>query len=139
MQLNKASRVILIQIWCIKTRIKSKQESKEISIFVSVFGRNSKIVSVSFRFSETDNFGNTGSEENQISIWSIRKNWFYLSRLRKLNMPLKYLLRSLLRNNLNQIFQYIRKIITFYMRYLSISKELSIASSTTFYGSIWMK
>jgi hypothetical protein len=139
LQLNKASRVILIQIWCIKTRIKSKQESKEISIFVSVFGRNSKIVSVSFRFSETDNFGNTGSEENQISIWSIRKNWFYLSRLRKLNMPLKYLLRSLLRNNLNQIFQYIRKIITFYMRYLSISKELSIASSTTFYGSIWMK
>jgi hypothetical protein len=32
----------------------------KVSIFVSVFGRNSKIVSVSFRFSETDNFGNTG-------------------------------------------------------------------------------
>jgi hypothetical protein len=31
----------------------------KVSIFVSVFGRNSKIVSVSFRFSETDNFGNT--------------------------------------------------------------------------------
>jgi hypothetical protein len=57
--LIKASRVILAQIWWVKIRINSKQESKEVSIFFSVFGRNSKIVSVSFRFSETDNFGNT--------------------------------------------------------------------------------